>query len=277
MAKAQSLPEKESFLLVLFRHGDPDDLDEERYTDFDQDFSGYTATPGMDVEIPENTGHFDEKEARFILPTDTFLERVSNGKPHSPIFIRVEEVTQGLGTGDQNSQRTIFNGRATRARRNYQGRSNSVCVFALPGKSRLDIPMGLPCNHHCAWNVFSLGCGLTRASFVIDGEIDSADGQVVTVTTATVTNKTDTYWRRGYLRKDGLSIMVRDWNDSVPTQFQMARRVPDDWIGGSGDIEFVPGCDKLISTCRDRYSNEEHFMGLGYAIPPYNPIIESPS
>lgn len=279
MVVGEARPEKESWLLVLFRYGDPDaGYFQARYTDLDQDFSGYTSTPGMEVLIPENSGHFDEKEARFIMPKDTFSERVTNGLPHSPIFVQVEEITQGLFAGDQNTQRTLFNGRIMRGRANYQGRSNTVALFALPIKSRLEVPMGLPCNHHCAWTLFGNGCGLNVASFRVLGQIDAADGQEITVTTSGITSKTGTYWRRGYARKDGLSIMIRDWSDADPTKLQMARRVPDDWIlAGGSSIEFVPGCDKTIETCRDRYNNEQRFMGLGYAIPAYNPIIESPS
>lgn len=279
MAKAQSLPEKESFLLVLFRYGDPAvGYTQVRYTDLDQAFSGFASTPAMGVQIPENAGHFDKKEARIILPLDAFTDRLSSGVPHSPVFVQIEEVTQGLGAGDQNSQRVLFNGRVLRARRNYHGRSNVVGVFALPLKSRLDISMGLPCNHHCVWTLFGAGCGLAVSSFRLLAEVDAADGKEVTVSDASVTAQTGTYWRRGYLRKDGLSIMIRDWSDATPTKFEMARRVPDDWIlAGASSIEFVPGCDKTIETCRARFSNEEHFMGLGYGIPPYNPIIENPS
>lgn len=279
MPTANSRPEKESFLLVLFRHGDPDDgYIQERYTDYDQDFSGFSSVPGMEVELPENNGHFSEAELRIILPADTFGVRATSGVPHSPIFVQVVEVTQGLFTGDQNSQRTVFNGRVVRGRANYQGRNNVVALFSTPRKSRLDISMSFPCNHHCAWTLFGNGCGLLKSSFVEVGVIDSADGQQITVTETAVTNKTGTYWRRGYVRRGGLSIMIRDWSDADPTKMQLARRVPDDWIlTPPSGIEFVPGCDKLVETCRSRYANEENFMGIGYSIPAYNPIISSPS
>lgn len=277
MAAGESTPEKESFLLVLFRYGDPDNLSEERYTDLDQDFSGFISTPGLEVELPENSGHFDDKETRIILPADTFTERLTNGLPHSPVYVRIEEVTQGLAPGDTNSQRILFNGRVERGRRTYQGRNNSIAILALPAKSRLDLPLGLPCNHHCVWTLFGAGCGLLASAFELTGEIDSVDGQELTVTDTSITTKTGTYWRRGYLWKDGLAMMVRDWSDADPTKFHMARRVPDDWVAaGPGTILFTPGCDKTIETCRARYFNEEHFMGLGFGIPAYNPIIESP-
>lgn len=281
MANAQSSPEKESFLLVLFRYGEVSSPSQARFTDLDLDFSGFDSTPAMKVEVPDNVGNFPEKECRVILPlgeVGSFAERISSGVPHAATWVQIEEVTQGLLPGDQGSQRIIFNGRVMRAKRNFQGRSNVVALLALPIKSRLNIPIGVPCNHHCAWNLFSRGCGLSRDSFSETGEIDSSDGQEVVVTTAAVTGESGTYWRRGYMTKDGLTIPIRDWSDTDPTVFQMARKVPDDWLlAGSASITFTPGCDKLIETCRSRYNNEEHFYGLGYGIPPYHPIIESPA
>jgi uncharacterized protein len=277
MVKAQARPEKEGFILVAFNHG-TDANTQELYTDWQQDVLGHKSTPKMALDIPDNTATFDKRELRVLLPLDDFTDRASSGVPHSPIFLSVTEVTQGLFPGDQNTQRVLFRGRVMRTIRNFQGRNNLVAFFALTAKSRLDVPMGLPCNHHCVWNVFGRGCGLDVNDFDENGQIDSVDGQEVTVTTAAVTSKTGTYWRRGYMERGGLRIPIRDWSDADPTKFQMARRVPDDWISaGAISIHFVPGCDKTIETCRARYDNEEKFGGAGYAIPPYQPNFESPS
>lgn len=277
MVKASARPEKEGYLLVTFRHGDAA-IELAKYTDWQQDISGHASTPTMALDIPANTGTFDRRELRVLLPLDTFTDRASGGVPHSPIFLEVAEVTQGLFTGDQSTQRILFKGRVMRIIRNFQGKNNIVAFFALPAKSRLDIPMGLPCNHHCVWNLFGRGCGLNIASFDERGQIDSVDGQEVVVTTAAVTGKAGRHWRRGYMEREGLRIPIRDWSDTDPTKFQMARRVPDDWVlAGPISITFVPGCDKTIETCRAVFDNEENFGGAGYAIPPYQPNFESPS
>lgn len=280
MVKAEARPEKESFILVQFFYGQ--DLGSQaRYTDWDQEYQGHASEPRMALSIPENEGTFDKRELRITLPVDIFTGRASSGVPHSPIFVVVEEVTQGLFTGDQNSQRTLYRGRVIRTIKNFQGQANKVAFFCLPQKSRLDVAMGLPCNHHCAWTLFKGGCGANQSTFDVQTEIVSSDGQEVTITDVLVTGPgtTDpTYWKRGYLEKDGLRIGIRDYDGSVdPSKLQMARQVPTDWIGGSNDILAVPGCDKTIETCRARYNQEDTFLGLGYAIPAYQPNIESPS
>ena len=278
MVKAYARPEKEGFVLVTFFYG-TDLLTQAKYTDWDQPFLGHASEPRMSLSIPENTGTFDKRELRVVLPLDVFTTRASSGVPHSPMYVRIEELTQGLFTGDQSSSKVLYNGRVIRTTRNYQGMNNKAAFFCLPAKSRLDVSMGLPCNHHCAWTLFKGGCGVTPVA--ITGEIDSKDGTEITVTTPGVTTPGGTdarYWKRGYCEKDGLRISIRDYDGATDTgKLYMARPVPTDWIGGTNDITFVPGCDKTVETCRARWSGEEFFMGLGYAIPAYSPNFETPS
>ncbi len=280
MVKAYARPEKEGYVLVTFFYGEGQ-LTQARYTDWDQSVSGATSEPRMSLDIPDNGGTFDKKELRIILPTDAFTSRAGSGVPHSPIYVTVEEITQGLATGDQTTQKVLYRGRVTRTVQNFQGRNNKVGFFSLSIKSRLDISMGLPCNHHCAWTVFHGGCGVSESTFDALGEIDSRDGTEITVTSTGVTTPGGTdarYWKRGYLQKDGLRIAIRDYDgDTDVTKLYTARPVPLDWVGGTADIIFVPGCDKTVETCRARYNGEEFFMGMGYAIPAYQPNFESPS
>lgn len=279
MAKAYARPEKEGFVLVKFYYG-KDLGSEARYTDWDQDFLGHTSEPRMKLQIPENEGTFDKRELRIVLPVegDTFVSRATSGVPHSPMYVIVEELTQGLFVGDQSSQKVLYAGRITRTIKNYQGQNGQAAFFSLPIKSRLDIAMGLPCNHHCAWTLFKGGCGVTPVSVTAD--IDSSDGTEITVTDAGVTTPGASdarYWKRGYAEKDGLRIAIRDYDGATDTtKLYMARPVPSDWVGGTNDITFVPGCDKTIETCRARWSGEQFFMGLGYAIPAYQPNFETP-
>lgn len=280
MVKAYARPEKEGFLLVVFYYG-ADLGTEARYTDWDEAYGGGTPEPRMSVRVTENEGTFDKREVRVVLPNDVFADRAASGVPHSPIFLVIKEITFGLETGDQASDKTLFRGRVVRTVKNFQGQAGKVGFFALPRKSRLDVKMGLPCNHHCANTLFHGGCGVSEATHAEVVEIDSADGTEVTITDTLVTGPGATdarYWKRGYLEKDGLRIPIRDYDGSVDTsKLYMARPVPTDWVGGFMDIRAVPGCDKSVETCRSRYSAEEWFEGLGFAIPAYNPNYEKPS
>lgn len=280
MVKAQDRPEKESFILVDFLHG-ANIATADRYTDLDSDFPPYMSEPRMSLTIPRNEGTFGKRELRIVLPADIFTTRASSSVPFSPMFVIITEVTQGLFTGDQNDQKTLYRGRVVRTIQNFQGRANKVAFFCLPQKSRLDVAMGLPANHQCIWTLFHAGCGVLESSFDLITDIDSASGTVVTIVDAAVQAPAagdPRYWKRGYMEKDGLRIAIRDYDGAVDdTAFFMARPVPTDWIGGSSDIRIVPGCDKTIEICRARFAAEEFFMGMGFAMLAYQPNIESPS
>jgi len=291
MATASGSPEKEGYVLVQFTHGDPSDPEFERYTNYSRDVESHTSTPAMELDIPENTGTLEKKELKILLPRDDFTEEISNGLPHSPIFVSVEEVTTSFTPGDEASRNRLFYGQVENAIRNYQGRGDTVGIFALPIKSRLgEITLGLQCNHHCANRLFSPGCGLSQALHDRTGEIATIDGKEITiVANAAITNPTapggdnSRYWERGYLRKDGLRISIFQWSISDPTVFILRRRPPSDWaLAGNNSILFVPGCHKTIEDCRAVWDNEQGqagsggFLGLGYSMLPYNPIIESP-
>ncbi len=279
MVKAYARSEKEGFVIVTFFHG-ANLATQEKYTDWDQDFLGAKSEPRMALSIPENTGTFDKRALRVVLPEDVFTNRAACGVPHSPIYVIIEELTRGLFTGDQASQKILYAGRVTRTVKNFQGKNGKVAFFSLPVKSRLDIPMGLPCNHQCIWTLFKGGCGVIEANFDVVAEIDSANGTEVTVSDAGMlaSGAADArYWKRGYAEKNGLRIAIRDYDGDVDTsKLFMARPVPTDWVGGSNDIRFVPGCDKTVEVCISRYDAEEFFMGLGFAIPAYQPNFEDP-
>lgn len=276
MSFAYAMPEKESFLLVEFMYGDPDDPTYSRYTDWQEDYvGGFVSTPTMSVKIPENAGTFDERTCDIELTMDDFVDAASNGITHSPIFVTIQEITRALSGGPQATNLVVFKGRVVTSIRNYQGRSNRVLLKALTIKGRLEIPLALSCNHHCPWTLFDRGCQLNRSSFVIGGTITAIDGKQITTATVGVTSKTGKYWHRGYIEFEGRRIGIQNWDASDPTHLFLVRRAPDIWIGPT--LNFVPGCDKTIETCRSRWSNEAHFGGVGFAIPPYNPLLENPS
>lgn len=290
MATALGSPEKQSFLLVTFRYGDPADPDFSRYTDWGRDFETFSSTPSLEVELGENNGSLETDETRIVTAVDAFTGAAGDTLPFSPIFVQIEEVSAGMFAGDAGSRFTIFNGRVVRSIKNYQGRNDTVTFFAKPAKARLDAPLGIQCNHHCAWALFSRGCGLTQSTHDKLGQIASMDGKEITISanasiTAPVAPGGDNtrFWERGYLEKDGLKIDIHIWSISDPTVFVLRRRPPDSWLlAGASSILFVPGCHKTIEDCRGVWDNEEGqageggFGGFGFAMLSYNPIIENP-
>lgn len=277
MSFAYAQPEKESLCLVTFQYGDPTTPTFSRYTDWTEDYvGGFVATPAMKITIPENSGAFEERPLKIEMPLDAFTTLLSSGLPHSPIYVRVQEITRALSGGPQATNLTHFMGRVMRSTRNYNGKKGRVMIQALSIKSRLEKSLALPCNHHCIWTLFGRGCGLSSIGFTTEVvTLDAIDGKVVTTTTAGVTSRPDKFWHRGYLEYDGLTISIQNWSSADPTKLYLMKQPPSAWL--SATLRAVAGCDKTIETCRDRFNNEEHFGGFGYAIPSHHPILEDPA
>lgn len=104
-------------------------------------------------------------------------------------------------------------------------------------------------------------------------EIASVSNQMITFTAdLDDPNATGTRFRRGYVELDGIRVMVRD--QPALNVVQLNRVPPPEWVPGT-KITITPGSDKTIENCRAEWDNEERFGGLGYAIPRYNPMLES--
>ena len=283
MTDAITRPEKESYLLVTFFHGE-DAAEQEFYTDLERDFSNFVSTPLMDVEIPDNTGTFSDQRTRIVLPLDDFTDRLSDGLPHSPVFVRVEQQIRGLTAGEAGTNLILCRGQVEETVRNYQRRPNMVAIEVLLAKSRLDVAMGLQMNHHDEARLFGPMSGVVQATHEQTGQIAAIDGKEITITTprVNITNPTapggtnDRFWERGWLEKDGARIGIHIWSIADPAVFVLRERPPNDWLlAGTSSILFVPGTHGTVEDARDVWDDEEHFNGWGYATPDYNVILEN--
>lgn len=272
-------------MLVEFRYG-TDFADVARYTDYERALTGHTSTPTMDVEVPDNTGTFGEKEARVVLPLDAFTDRLSDGLPHSPVYVRIEQQLRGLSAGEAGTNLVLFRGEVSRVVRNYQRRAGQVAISALSAKSRLDVPLGLQMNHHDEARIFGPLSGLDQATYQVQGQIAAINGKEITITTprTDITNPTapggtnDRFWERGWIEKDGARIDIHVWSIADPAVFVLRERPPADWLlAGTSSILFVPGTHGTIEDARDVWDNEDNFLGWGYATPDYSTILENPA
>jgi len=272
-------PTKESFCLIDFYYGDPAAFTHSRFTDNTIDIHDggflWHSIPSIDVKVPPLSGFLKEKEAEVKLPvSDTFAARIGNGEAHSPIFVEIRERTVSSDDEDDYRDIYLFRGRVKSALRNPSGRSGQVLVRALNIKSRMEVTFGLFSCPQCL-HVFGIG-GCDPAGTAIDIEslreeatVDAIDGK--TLTLSGLSAQDDRYWHRGFVSFNGLHLLIRDWLSG--TTFEMNREPPAEWLGET--VTVTPGCEKTITACRDKWDNEEHFMGFGYAVPNYDPNIES--
>lgn len=114
-------------------------------------------------------------------------------------------------------------------------------------------------------------CGIDLKSKVATGTMTAATRGVVTITGLPAAQH-QLYWHRGFVERNGVRIFVQEWKSAQPTRFVLVQRPPSEWVGKT--VRVAPGCDRLPTTCK-LWNNENRFLGLGIAMPPYNPILES--
>ena len=258
-------------MLVEFRYGNPQSPSFQRFTNWtsDVEYLGqmYLSTPEMSVTLAQETGTLGEKPYEMSLPMNAFADRISDGRPHSKVWIKVVEQTQ-LDAAIENQ--ILFSGRMSKTRRNAKGKTGLIVIEAENIKSMMDIALGGMATHQCIWLIGKKGCDLDIEPFTATGSIATINGAAITITG--VTPKADRYWHRGYLQIDGLEIMIREWVQG--TAFELVKKPPADWLNQV--VKLYPGDDRTIETCRSRFNNESRWSGPGYAMPSWNPTIESP-
>lgn len=266
---------KRSFTLVKFTYGDPGGPTISRFVNVAANVTGtdgeFLAKLDMGVRIDTFTGVFDEKpiQIRLDKSSDPFFDDISNGEPHSPIFVEIWELIESVDGADVEIK--LFSGRVTKVFDNFQGKQNQIKIEARTWKGKIDIPMGVIATHQCPWIFTGEGCEVVAATFA--GTVLSISGFTVTLTVAPGTPAPflEREFHRGYMKRDGLRITIRDWQSG--DVFEMTKPPPQEWIGEA--VTLVAGCDKTIETCRTIHNNEDRFNGMGFAMLPYNPNYET--
>jgi len=275
MSDALTLPSKVSYVLIRLTYGGTGNLQYKAYTNWTSQLPGnpiFESVPTMEVTAPENTGVLDAKTLTLEMPLDSLLTSMSSGEAFSAVFVEATEVILPIESGPAGINRKFFRGRLQKTIRNPGGKSNRVKLEFKSPKGLLEVPMGIPANHHCPWTLFKGGCGVVEASHTVNLTVSSVDGKVVTVSSDP--GKTGNYFHRGFARYQGQRVGIQYWSNSAPTTFHMIRTPSSDWEGNL--VGFFAGCDKTIETCRARFNAEDYFAGIGYAIPAYNPNLEDP-
>jgi len=261
---------KKSKRLVDFAYGGDGFPTHERLTDWTVDLSHTTGTylsePALEVNLAEINGTLEEKPAQILLPlTNAFADRISDGRAHSLVRARILEVTDTDGATDE---MVLHVGRVSMAHRNHGGKAGVVMLESPSWKAYLNVLEGLSVDVTCDWTLFGIGCTLSSAGFTHSGILTQIDGRAVII--GGLPGVLPRYFHRGYVEKDGVRISIREWVSG--TTFYLVRDPPGTWLNGV--VKVVAGCDKTKPTCRSRFSNEAHFLALGYGTPAYNPTME---
>jgi len=288
MTRAIDDSKKESYVLVQFTVNGTNYKFTNWATSIDPAGENWLSTPTLDVKWPKNTGTLEAKGAIITVPSNanamvsTLVELLmADGTPTAAVEVEIREVIRPVVLGDLATVLIPFVGRILRAVRNANGRANQVRFEIQSVKARLDIPLGLPCNHHCSWAFMGKGCsvqggaGQRGPQLAVQQRlrtVGSMDGKELTVTADPLLTGTKSF-RFGYVHRNGVRIGVQDWNPAEPMKLSLRQQAPASWVGQQ--VTMVPGCNKTLEGCRDDWNNEPNFLGLGYSLPAYNPMFEN--
>lgn len=118
----------------------------------------------------------------------------------------------------------------------------------------------LTCNHH----VFDANCALAAATYKTTETITlDATGTVLTGTA--FGTESDGYFTGGEVKFGSESRSITDHSG---TSITIMYRMKD--LESSDSVDVYPGCDGRAETCRDKYDNIIHFLGMPF-IPDENP------
>lgn len=287
MTRALDDSKKQSYLLIQFLANGTYYRFTNWGTTIDPNGANWISMPAIDVKWPKNTGTLTasgciingvaDAHPTFETLVDLLL---GDGTPTPKVDVEIREVIRAVEIGDQAIELVPFRGRILRAVRNANGRAKHVRFEVQSIKARLDISLGLPCNHHCPWQFMGRGCSVqggpsARGPQLVSerraATIVGINGKQITVAADPGLTGSKSF-RFGYVERGGVRVAVQDWSSAAPTSLVLRQQPPSSWLNAA--VTLVPGCSKTLTECSDVWNNEDNFGGIGYAIPAYDPHFE---
>lgn len=112
-------------------------------------------------------------------------------------------------------------------------------------------------TRNCSHALYQRGCNLNKDNFADPAEITAISGKVLTVTEASL--QIDGWYSGGMLKsQDGVFLFIRDHVGDQITLFYEYQGL----VESSGqDVILYRGCDRLRSTCINKFNNIFNFRG----------------
>jgi len=136
-----------------------------------------------------------------------------------------------------------------------------VSIVSLKAPNRFFSP-------DCTFDLFDEDCGLNKNDYLVNIKTSDIDKLGPTQFRADIFgNYEDGYFRWGAFSTDlHESILIKEHKDDIITLFSDLKSFED-----SSFINVLPGCNKTLNMCKNKYNNQYNFGGFPY-IPGINPI-----
>jgi uncharacterized phage protein (TIGR02218 family) len=120
------------------------------------------------------------------------------------------------------------------------------------------------CNH----TLYDSKCTIDKDSYKVSAVLSDLSSDGLTLTSSTFATKDDDYFKFGYAKFGaGRRMIVYHIGDTIKLNY----RIPD--LENGNTVIAYAGCDLSATTCRDKFSNINNFLGFEH-IPIDNPATK---
>ena len=210
-----------------------------------------------------NTDEASTDTIQIVIPRDLpVAAQFVSGPPPAPVWLTIYRSHRT----DVTAVGTLITGEISTGA--FDAASVTLTCEGLTSTLTRSIPRVLyqsVCNN----SLYDGRCQVVKADFTVADTVESLNGLAVTVTHAA--DKADGYYAGGIIEQGEANGFIESHVGNVLTLMY-----PIEGLAGGDAISILPGCDKLNTTCKNKFNNIVHFQGFPY-IPIVNPFIDGVS
>jgi hypothetical protein len=232
----------------------------------------YQSAPALEFSEVEYRGGTEPEQVDFSCGSGISPFREMSQGTHAPVTVRIGELDLSDLSEPPN---WLVSGEVSQTTLNSKGRAGTVQVVIRTTKSRLKgLSLGIKATDRCPLFFGSETCGAVPGT--VSAVVSSVSGSQL-ILSSLPNDTTKGGWaagryHRGRVERNGVRLLIRKHHVGL-SKLTLANLIPPDWVGQS--VTVIEGCDKTISAC-SAHGRQSRFLGIGGAMPDYNPIIESP-
>jgi len=231
-----------------FYNSSPRDLD----LTLNGDTETYLAAPIIDEGI--TVGGENPADLRINLAEDLPVVDLFRGTPPSE-NVRVTVIRKHH---DDTESTVFFVGKVNNVKRDGKGKATLFCSIGKQRRGGLRLTWSRTCPHV----LYDRQCRLDRELFANAATISAISGNGFTV--AVEPNPTVGYFDGGIIAwdADGMGTLEQRAIEkgTSTTEFVIFGRA--DGLGVGQAVTLYPGCDRISSTCQDKFNNLENYGGI---------------
>ena len=111
----------------------------------------------------------------------------------------------------------------------------------------------------CSWNLFDENCGVNRGDYTVYLPVNEVSISGNKLTHTSLAGYGDGYFTGGYVESGYESSYVVDHTGDTLTLLYPLQT----WTQQT-NLRLYPGCDKTLSTCRNKFNNEANYGGFPF-------------